>query len=167
MKKTLLIAVLFIGSFAQAQQEVKVDLLDALALKTVEVSYEYYTTERSSVGLSTLINFEKKSKDFRYNENWMITPYFRHYFTDNSNWNYFGEVFMGINGGEKEVDLVGSNKKEYEKYTDGALGLAIGSKYVSSGGFILDVYAGLGRNMFTSKSPVVVPRVGINLGYRF
>ncbi len=167
MKKTLLIAVLFIGSFAQAQQEVKVDLLDALALKTVEVSYEYYTTERSSVGLSTLINFEKKTKDFRYNENWMITPYFRHYFTDNSNWNYFGEVFMGINGGEKEVDLVGSNKKEYEKYTDGALGLAIGSKYVSSGGFILDVYAGLGRNMFTSKSPVVVPRVGINLGYRF
>ncbi|MCD8411285.1 DUF3575 domain-containing protein [Tenacibaculum finnmarkense] len=167
MKKTLLIAVLFIGSFAQAQQEVKVDLLDALALKTVEVSYEYYTTERSSVGLSTLINFEKKSKDFRYNENWMITPYFRHYFTDNSNWNYFGEVFMGINGGEKEVDLVGSNKKEHEKYTDGALGLAIGSKYVSSGGFVLDVYAGLGRNMFTSKSPVVVPRVGINLGYRF
>ncbi|WCC44927.1 hypothetical protein PJW08_01185 [Tenacibaculum finnmarkense] len=69
MKKTLLIAVLFIGSFAQAQQEVKVDLLDALALKTVEVSYEYYTTERSSVGLSTLINFENKSKDFRYNEN--------------------------------------------------------------------------------------------------
>ncbi|SOS48008.1 conserved exported hypothetical protein [Tenacibaculum dicentrarchi] len=167
MKKTLLIAVLFIGSFAQAQQEVKADLLDALAFKTVEVSYEYYTTERSSVGLSTLINFEKKLADFKYNEKWMITPYFRHYFTDNSNWNYFGEVFMGINGGEKEVDLVGSNKKEYEKHTDGALGLAIGSKYVSSGGFVLDIYAGLGRNMFTSKSPVVVPRVGINLGYRF
>ncbi|MBE7687159.1 DUF3575 domain-containing protein [Tenacibaculum finnmarkense genomovar ulcerans] len=169
MKKTLLIAVLFIGSFAQAQQEVKVDLLDALALKTVEVSYEYYTTERSSVGLSTLINFENKSKDFRYNENWMITPYFRHYFTDNSNWNYFGEVFMGINGGEKEnkVETAGVVKNIEEKYTDGALGLAIGSKYVSSGGFVLDVYAGLGRNMFTSKSPVVVPRVGINLGYRF
>ncbi|MBE7629363.1 DUF3575 domain-containing protein [Tenacibaculum piscium] len=167
MKKILLITVLFIGSFAQAQQEVKADFLNAVALKTVSVSYEYYTTERSSIGVSTLLNFEKKSKDFRYNEEWMITPFFRHYFTDNSNWNYFGEVFMGINGGENEKDLVGSDKKEYEKYTDGALGLAFGTKYVSSGGFVVDIYAGLGRNMFTSESPEIVPRVGLNLGYRF
>lgn len=158
MKKTLLIIVLFISSFAQAQQEVKVSISDALVLKTLSVSYEYYTTERSSVGLSTLINFEKKAASFRYNEEWMISPYFRHYFTDSSNWNYFGEVFMGINGGES---------KKHGKYTDSALGLAIGSKYISSGGFIVDIYAGLGRNMFTSKSPVIVPRVGVNLGYRF
>ena len=46
MKKIFLGAVLFISSFTQAQQEVKVDLLDALAFKTLEVSYEYYTSER-------------------------------------------------------------------------------------------------------------------------
>lgn len=167
MKKIFLGAVLFISSFTQAQQEVKVDLLDALAFKTLEVSYEYYTSERSSVGVSALFNFEKRSADFRYNEKRMITPYFRHYFTNNRNWNYFGEVFLGINTGEKEIDIVGSNLKQYKEYTDGALGIAIGSKYISGGGFVVDVYGGLGRNMFSSESRSVVPRVGINLGYRF
>lgn len=167
MKKILLIAVLLISSFSQAQQEIKVDILDALALKTLEFSYEYYTSERSSVGASVLYNFEKRSSDFRYNEKFMFTPYFRHYFTNNSNWNYFGEIFLGINKGEKEIDLIGSNVKKYEDYTDGALGVALGSKYISSGGLIVDLYGGLGRNMFSSDSRSIVPRVGINVGYRF
>ncbi|CAM1343132.1 DUF3575 domain-containing protein [Tenacibaculum aestuarii] len=167
MKKILLVAVVFVSSFAQAQQEIKADLFDALAFKTLELSYEYYTTERSSIGISALFNFEKRSVDFKYNEKQMFTPFFRHYFSDSSNWNYFGEVFMGINTGEREVTVEGTMLKQYKEYTDGALGIAFGSKYVSSGGFVLDIYGGLGRNLFTSESRAVVPRVGINLGYRF
>lgn len=161
MKKIVVATLLLVSSLVKAQQEVKVDLLDALALKTLEVSYEYYTSSQSSVGVSALFNFEKSSADFRYNEETMITPYFRHYFSDNSNWNYFGEVFVGINSGERNID------NEVVKYTDGALGIAIGSKYVSSGGFVVDVFGGLGRNMFSDISHSIVPRVGINLGYRF
>ena len=167
MKKIFLIAAMCISSLSQAQQEVKVDLLDALAFKTLEVSYEYYTSERSSIGISALFNFEKRSADFSYNEKQMFTPFFRHYFTNNRNWNYFGEVFMGINNGERTIDVEGSNAKKYKSDTDGALGIAIGSKYISSGGFIVDTYVGLGRNMFSSESRSIVPRVGINLGYRF
>ncbi|WGH74542.1 DUF3575 domain-containing protein [Tenacibaculum tangerinum] len=166
MKKVLLVVVVFISSFVHAQQEVKVDLLDALAFKTLEFSYEYYTTERSSIGVSALFNFEKRTADFKYNEQQMFTPFFRHYFTNNRNWNHFGEVFMGINTGEREVELDGATNT-YKKYTDGALGIAVGSKYVSSGGFVIDVYAGLGRNLFTSESRSIVPRIGVNLGYRF
>lgn len=59
MKKILLVVVVFVSSFAQAQQEIKADLFDALAFKTLELSYEYYTTERSSIGISALFNFEK------------------------------------------------------------------------------------------------------------
>lgn len=167
MKKIFLWAVICISSITYGQQEIKADLLDALAFKTLEVSYEYYTTERSSIGVSVLFNFEKRAADFKYNERQMYTPYFRHYFTNNRNWNYFGEVFMGINIGERQIELDGSNTKEYKKYTDGALGVAVGSKYVSSGGFVIDVYGGLGRNLFTAEARSVVPRVGINLGYRF
>ncbi|WP_299004783.1 DUF3575 domain-containing protein [uncultured Tenacibaculum sp.] len=167
MKKILLVVVVFVSSFAQAQQEIKADLFDALAFKTLELSYEYYTTERSSIGISALFNFEKRSADFKYNEKQMFTPFFRHYFSDSSNWNYFGEVFMGINTGEREITVEGTTLKQYKEYTDGALGIAIGSKYVSSGGFVVDIYGGLGRNLFTSESRAVVPRVGINLGYRF
>ena len=163
MKKILVAMALFASSFMNAQQEVKVDVVDALALKTLEVSYEYYLSDRSSVGISALFNFEKQSADFRYNEDTMITPYFRHYFTANRNWNYFGELFLGINSGEKEI----GNTNVYENYTDGALGIAIGTKYISDGGFVVDVHAGLGRNMFTEESYSIVPRVGLNIGYRF
>jgi len=43
----------------------------------------------------------------------------------------------------------------------------VGTKYVSTGGLIIDAYAGVGRNLFGSDSPVLVPRVGVNVGWRF
>lgn len=167
MKKIVIIVVLFASSFVQAQRnshEVSVDLADALIMKTLEVSYEYYLSEQSSVGLSGLFNFEKKSSDFRYNEKQMITPFFRHYFSNTRNWNYFGEIFFGINSGEKENKETPS---KYIEYTDGALGISIGSKYISNGGFVVGALAGIGRNMFSGNSPVFVPRIGLNVGYRF
>lgn len=167
MKKTLIIITFFFSLLVQAQQEIKVDLFDALALKTLELSYEHYIGDQSSVGIAALFNFEGRSSDFRYNEKEMFTPFFRHYFSDNQTWNYFGEVFFGINTGEKEVKVSGSDKKSYISYTDGALGISAGSKYISNGGFVIDIYGGLGRNMFTSKSNAIVLRVGLNVGYRF
>ena len=162
MKKVLIIIILFVSVMTQAQREIKIDLLDALALKTVEVSYEHYLSTKSSIGLSALFNFDNSTSDFKYNEDRMITPYFRHYFTENRSWNYFGEVFLGINFGEDLVTI--NNVTTEESYTDGALGVAVGSKYISKGGFVVDIYAGAGRNLFSDNSPAVVPRVGLNLG---
>jgi len=168
MRKLAVIIGVFIGSVSYSQQEIKVDLLDALALKTVEVSYEHYISNQSSVGLAVLFNLEDKSSGFRYHEDRMLTPFFRHYFSQHGQWDMFGEVFFGLNKGEKELDaLIGSNSKRFKSYTDGTLGVALGTKYISPAGFILDIYGGLGRNMFSDTSPSVVPRVGVNLGYRF
>lgn len=73
--------------------------------------------------------------------------------------------FLGINSGKKEST---KDSGVYDlKYTDGALGIAVGTKYVSTGGLIIDAYAGVGRNLFGSDSPVLVPRVGVNVGWRF
>ncbi len=165
MKKIILVVGILISSFAQAQQELKVDIADALVMKTLDLSYEYYLSDQSSVGIAALFNFEKKTASFRYNENQMFTPYFRHYFSNSRNWNYFGEVFMGINTGEKEITIDGVATTK--KYTDGALGIAAGTKYVSNGGFLIEIFGGLGRNMFTSDSYAIVPRVGVNVGYQF
>ncbi|HAO15077.1 MAG TPA: hypothetical protein DDE71_05910 [Tenacibaculum sp.] len=162
MKKIIIAFLLFTGAFVNAQQEIKVDLADAIIFKTLELSYEHYISDQSSVGISALFNFEKQNADFRYNENEVFTPYFRHYFTSSRNWNHFGEVFLAINSGKKELD-----NSFLREYTDGAIGIAVGSKYISNGGFIIGTYAGLGRNLFTSESYAVVPRVGINVGYRF
>lgn len=167
MKKILSTLSLLLAFYANAQQEVKVDIADALVMKSLELSYEYYISNQSSLGISALFNFEKESSDFRYNEEQMISPYFRHYFTANRNWNHFGEIFLGINTGSKRVNQEGSDTSVKKDFTDGALGVAVGSKYVSNGGFVVGVYAGVGRNMFTNDSYAVVPRAGVNVGFRF
>lgn len=165
MKKLLLAFALLVSSLGYSQQEIKIDVADAIIVKSLEFSYESYLSENSSVGLSAFFNIAKQEASFRYNENVMITPYYRHYFTTNEQWNLFGEAFVGINSGKTES--VKDSGVYDDKYTDGALGVAVGTKYVASGGFIIDVYAGIGRNLFGTNSPTVVPRLGVNIGWRF
>jgi hypothetical protein len=31
----------------------------------------------------------------------------------------------------------------------------------------IDIFAGAGRNLFNDNAPAVVPRVGVNVGWRF
>ena len=165
MKKILLIIGLLVSSLGYSQQEIKLDIADALVIRSLEFSYENYISAANSYGVSALYNLAKQDASFRYNENTMITPYFRHYFTSEAQWNFFGEAFVGINSGKKESVEDSGN---YDlKYTDGALGIAVGTKYSSEGGLIIDVYAGVGRNLFGTDSPVLVPRVGVNVGWRF
>ena len=165
MKKTLLILAFINSIFTYSQQEIKLDIADALVIRSVEFSYESYLTEESSFGISALFNLAKQDLGFRYNENIMITPYYRHYFSTKEKWNFFGEGFIGINSGKKETI---KNSNIYDiKYTDGALGVAVGSKYIATGGLIIDLYAGIGRNLFGSQSAILVPRIGLNIGWRF
>jgi hypothetical protein len=166
MKKIVLLFTLFIGSLGFAQQEIKLDIADALVIRSLEFSYEKYLTGESSFGVSALFNLAKQSVDFRYNENMMITPYYRHYFTTNEQWNFFGEGFLGINSGKYRVVGSSGGQVNYEKYTDGALGVAVGTKYIATGGLVIDFYGGVGRNLFGSNSPVLVPRIGLNVGWR-
>ncbi len=165
MKKLFIVIAILTASFTQAQQEIKLDIFDALVLKTIEVSYEKYIDDTFSFGISALINSEKNSADLRYNEQRVLTPFFRHYFTSDSNWNFFGEGFFAFNFGEKKV--INGATSTYEDYTDGALGVAVGMKYVSEGGFTVDLYGGAGRNLFSNNSYPVIPRVGVNVGWRF
>ena len=72
MKKLVLLFTLFIGSLSYAQQEIKLDIADALVIKSLEFSYESYLTENTSFGISALFNLEKQDVSFRYNENTMI-----------------------------------------------------------------------------------------------
>ena len=165
MKKTLLLLSFCFTGLLSAQEELKVNITDALALKTLTVSYEHYFTEQTSVGLSGLFNFENESSDFRYNEDLVITPFVRHYFSTQSLWNFFGELFFAYNTGDEETTL--NNLAVSNDYSDGALGLAIGYKYISPGGFTIDVHGGLGRNLFSKDLPILVPRVGVNVGWQF
>ncbi|MGK0413589.1 MAG: hypothetical protein ACJA1B_001797 [Polaribacter sp.] len=164
MKKIIVIFTLFLSTYAFSQKEIKLDIADALVIKSLELSYENYVTDDSSLGISALFNLAERDIDFRYNENIMITPYYRHYFSTDKQWNFFGEGFVGINFGEKETV---KNSGDYDiKYTDGALGVGVGTKYRSESGLVIDAHAGVGRNLFGSDAPVLVPRIGLNIGWR-
>lgn len=165
MKKTILFFTILTTTLTFSQKEIKLDIADALIIRSLEFSYENYINDESSFGVSALFNLAKQDIDFRYNENVMITPYYRHYFTSEYNWNFFGEGFIGINSGKKE-SVEDSNNFDI-KYTDAALGVAVGTKYQAKGGLVIDIYGGLGRNLFGSDSPVLVPRIGLNVGWRF
>jgi hypothetical protein len=165
MKKIVLIAVFLVSFLGFSQQELKLDIADALIIRSLEFSYENYISDENSFGISALFNLAEQEIDFRYNENIMVTPYFRHYFTKDSQWNFFGEGFVGLNSGKITIEVDGDTA--LKKYTDAALGIAVGTKYVSTSGLIIDVYIGAGRNLFGSESPVIVPRTGLNVGWRF
>ncbi|MDN3620601.1 MULTISPECIES: DUF3575 domain-containing protein [Polaribacter] len=167
MKKLLLAFGLLASTLSYAQQEIKLDIGDALVIKSLEFSYENYISESSSFGISALFNLANQDDSFRYNENTMITPYYRNYFSTNEEWNFFGEAFLGINSGKEESDEENNPGVYDNKYTDGALGVAVGTKYITGSGLTIDVHAGVGRNLFGSDSPTLVPRLGVNIGWRF
>jgi hypothetical protein len=54
-----------------------------------------------------------------------------------------------------------------ERFTDFALGFGLGSKWIHRKGFVFEINAGIGRNLFSDNSPEIVGRGGITLGYRF
>ncbi|HEX9600141.1 MAG TPA: DUF3575 domain-containing protein, partial [Mariniflexile sp.] len=56
---------------------------------------------------------------------------------------------------------------EYEKYTDLAIGVSAGAKFITKRGFIAEIYLGIGRDLLNQSDIEVVGRGGISLGYRF
>lgn len=170
MKKVFILFVLLSTLSLSAQNnQIKVDLLDILVLRTLDVSYENQLNDEASVGFSVFINFEPKSANFRYNEDFQITPYFRRFLTNTGGFDIFGELFGTLNFAETEEVIENEIVEEESKnYSDFALGLGAGLKHVSNNGYILEINAGLGRNLFNSSiSRQFVPRFGISIGKQF
>jgi len=168
MKKTialLLFALVFKISAAQTN-EIKVDIFDILALLSLDVSFEHQLNSESSIGVSALFNFADSESSFRYQEEFVLTPYYRQMLFTRGNMNYYGEFFGAYNTGKiDEKDWVIGEDPDY---SDFAFGLGFGGKYVSINGFVADIHIGIGRNLFnTSESPDVIPRVGIAIGKQF
>lgn len=171
MKKVLLFLLIAFSNtivFSQNslgnKHEVKLDLLDILALRSLDFSYENHLNLESTFGVSVFVNFEEKNKDFRYNEDFQLTPYFRQFLFESGPFDFFGELFGSLNNGETDPNEL----NETETYWDFAMGLGFGGRRVSNTGIVIDFNVGLGRNLFDSKtSRELVPRFGISVGKQF
>ncbi len=176
MKKLLVLLCLSALTFGYSQDEKKVDFKkneikgNALFLVAgaLEVTYERILTEESAFGASVFIAI---TDDF--DTNFALTPYYRFYFGKKPAAGFFVEGFGSLNSYDDSIytgqdSSYNSYYKEVSR-TDFALGFGLGSKWITKSGFLFEINAGVGRNLFNSSDTdyEIVGRGGITLGYRF
>lgn len=188
--KKIMILLMFFSLASKAQEntiiagkknEFRVDLLAVLVSNKASISYERFLSHNFSVGANVNFSDSKKLNDdfdqgYRNNvPKFEFNPYVRYALSKSASRYYFAEVFGSYNGGDyREIKrLVDANNTGYystlkSKYTDFALGGALGYKMYFKDRIALEFLVGFGSNLTNkAKSPDVISRVGINLGYRF
>jgi hypothetical protein len=187
MKRITLVILLTISAISFAQEknsftkevqkkhEVKINALNLIALKWLDVSYEYLINKESSFGVSTLISFND-DLGFDSYRTFSLTPYYRRYFSKDYAEGFFIEGFGMLNTYKNNYSNtyygLGNNSNDTSgRFTDFAVGISAGGKFVTKNGFVAEIYLGLGRNLFNNSNSYdiidVVGRGGISLGYRF
>jgi hypothetical protein len=173
MKKLLLLLCLTIFTFGYSQEkvdfpknEIKGNALFLVA-GALEVTYEHLLNEESGVGVSLFVPY-----DNGIDTNFSLSPYYRFYFGKKPAAGFFVEGFGMINSYTQQA----SNGSFFTTYVgpeknvaDFALGFGLGAKWITQKGFLFEINAGIGRNLFNSSDTdhEIVGRGGITLGYRF
>ena len=159
-----------------SNNELKVNMTNLIAFKFVDLTYERILNEESSIGASLLVNVDQDGDlDLDEYRKFSFTPYYRHFFSKKYAKGFFVEAFGMLHTGEEEnyvqtFDLQGNIiSEEYRDrdYTDFAVGISAGGKFVTKRGFIAEVYLGIGRDLLGNSDIEIVGRGGISLGYRF
>ncbi len=197
MRKITILVVLFatLSSYSQYDKsnEIRLNAFGMIAARTLDISYEHYFNEESAVGASFAFSLADKYNLFEIKQDYAITPYYRYYFPNHVAPGMFLEAFLSANAGyNKEeysdlsneiLDLIDDEDEHIDendndllddgdyiglKYSDFAFGIGGGYKYASEGGFVGELYAGVGRNLSgDEKVPTVFPRLGVSFGFRF
>ena len=164
------------------KSEVHLNVLNLLVFGALDVGYERLITDHASAGVEIFSKVFNKNEgediDLSnvYAKDFSITGKFKYFLQEeNSAWGYYAEAFgMFSNGNnEKEVEIRDATTGELKtikadlEYTDIALGVGAGGKFVAKQGFLIDVSFGIGRNLFDKNSPDIVLLPSVNLGYRF
>jgi len=185
MKKITLLAILFIGSlsiFAQENEmnknELKINMSNLIGFKFFDVGYERILNEESTFGVNLLFNLDNNSDTTSLDEyrTFSITPYYRHFFSSKYAQGFFVETFTMLHTAKDDyyydyydpnTDTYYSGNNNSGKYTDFAVGISAGGKWVSKRGFVAEIYLGIGRDLLGNSANEVVGRGGIAIGYRF
>jgi len=155
------------------RDELKINAFNLIVFEYVDVTYERLLNEEASFGIGVLVNVGNVDDAIDYYRRFSLTPFYRRYFSKGYASGFFVEGFGMLNSGDEDVYVfdeppIGTVVSTNEKYTDFALGVSVGGKFITKRGFIAEIYGGVGRNFFnTDFSPEVVGRGGVSLGFRF
>lgn len=189
MKKILLCLFLFSFAYSHSQErrssfgngdtgqnELSIGALNLVAFGALDVAYERILNKNSSFAGELFIkalNRDSEEISDAYRRKFGLTGKFKYFFGDDYAEGFYVNGFTMISSGEYEPELdyipnPDSPPVDHtEDYTDLALGFGVGGKFVASGGFFLDLGAGIGRNLFNSNAPTIVGQINVNLGFRF
>ena len=167
-----------LNSFSDAKRhELSLDVTAALAIPALQPRYEHILGRYAGVGVDLFLALSDDDNNFDELEKFSITPFYRQYFFSKEDYGakgFYGEGFLKAYTYKTEEYIYSSvgNTVEEENFFETALGVAIGWKWVSNSGFMIDLSFGIGRNLgFSSESedyrPTVIPRGGVHFGWRF
>jgi len=141
-----------------------------LVLGSFEATYERLLNEESGAGISVSIPVDRYNWDINYS----VTGFYRYYFGKKPAAGFFGEAFGMLNNVDDWVYSESDNGIDFysgpKTLTDFALGIGLGGKWVTKKGLLLEVNAGVGRNLFNNQYErdfELIGRGGITIGYRF
>ena len=168
-------------SFLDKKHEIKLDAIELIAVANIEFSYEYLISKYSGAGISITFDGGNDSDDI---VKWAITPFYRQYFFNRQEkraQGLFAEGHLNIGGFEDyyyeyayTVDYIYESETRVENdVTALGAGFALGYKWASNNGFVIEPLLGVGRNLFGSETDDNFNdidfyfRGGIQVGYRF
>ncbi len=151
------------------KHEFRIDALEGLIVPAVDISYEYIISKFSGAGVSAFYGFEDEQGD-DYHE-WAITPYYRQYFFNKQDYGargFFAEGSLQVAGGTDTIEFFDPQRTVEEDWTKFGIGFAIGQKWVSKNGFVVELSIGGGRYFGSEDAgPGGFFRGGASVGYRF
>lgn len=145
------------------KHEIKANAL-FLALGVFEAGYEYLINDNSSLGLVATVPL-RGDVDLNFG----LEGYCRVFFGKKYAAGFFLEGFAFLNN--TNYESIAPKVLPKNNYTDVAFGVGLGSKWVTNSGLIIELNAGVGRQMFRPAPPDIgsefIAKVGVTLGYRF
>lgn len=146
--------------------ELKIDFLSLLAVPALSVGYEKMNNTSTAYGARMLLSFDDRNSDIT--DKFSITPYYRLYFFESEDFGgkgLFTEVFSKFALGKTENYEYNTNTTRTKNYSDIALGVAIGRKWINRKGYTFEFLIGFGRNLIDENaSPTIF---SLSLGKRY
>ncbi len=150
-----------------SKNELRLNVTNFIISNAFTVDYERLITDESSVGVSLLVGLGN-SDNFDSFRNFELTPYYRQFFSKKYARGFFIEGFASVLN--REDVFFDFDIEETRDNTNVALGISVGGKFLSRGGFVAEVFVGVGRTLLDNDDFFfgnVIARGGISLGYRF
>lgn len=191
MKKYLTLFLLFCVHILQAQNitakndtlilsnknEIRLDIGQLLFSSRLKLAYERFLNKDFSTGISAIYygnNYGDNIFDLSNSQkNFEVEPFVRYSISKNVRRFFYVETFSSIwTGSFREIKRLSDGEYAFydwkkSNFTNVAVGVAIGYKFYVKEHFCMDFNFGLSSFVYSKRETEPLPKIGINLGYRF